>query len=204
MLVLEDSDALCVVCQDVLRDPVHVVCQKACGLKLCGQCWEQYALSQGGRPRCPMCKGLVFPDLTGADRVLQGVLGKFSRRCCYGDEGCEAPAALHDAMVAHEARCGFAPAACEWCKATLKAKDLEAHRWSCTSVPCDGTAGKVGLRVSVGCTFVGTAERVRRHRAVCAHHRFREHTKDLRTRVRSHVADLVARREAERAADGWA
>lgn len=203
-MLLEESDALCVVCQDVLRNPVHVVCQKACGLKLCKGCWDGYAVSQGGRPRCPMCKGLVFPDLTGADRVLCGVLGRFSRRCCYRDQGCEAPAALHAAMVAHEAECGFAPAVCRWCNKTLRAKDLEAHKAVCTSVPCDETAGKVGLRVSVGCDFTGSAERVRRHRAVCAHHRFGEHTKDLRARVRSHVADLVARREAERAADAWA
>ena len=198
MAFLAESDAMCVVCQGVLVSPMHVVCQKACGVKLCESCWGTFSLNSSGRPRCPLCKSLVFPDLTGKDHTLRNVMSKCVRLCSH--EGCGESALPHDEMVAHEATCGHALALCGDCGACMKAMEMAGHAEVCTKVPCGGARGvwkRFGLRG--GCAFKGTAAAAARHRVGCMHHRFGEHLRGLVSKVSEYEQDVAGREAAANA-----
>jgi hypothetical protein len=208
MGTLDESDALCLVCQGCLVSPVHVVCQKACGVKMCSGCWDQFAQAAEGRPRCPLCKALVFPDLTGKDHAFRCLLSRCRRPC--GNPGCTVESMLHDEMVEHEGRCDHRIVACPHCALSLKAMELPLHECVCDRVACGamrvshdfkGALKKMGVRG--GCSYRGTMEEVERHKHICAFWRFEGHLDALVAKVGAHARECEEREAVLRVAMDW-
>lgn len=201
MRLPSESLALCIVCQGFLTDAVHLVCKGGCGVKLCAGCWEGFALANSGRPRCPMCAGATYPDLTTRDCMLNGILEHCLRGCAFCSEQPLGDAAE---MASHERVCPFRPVQCPHvaCKRVLRHCDLEEHVRACARLSC-GEEGLSAVRgVKFGCTFRGTPREVERHRAVCLHRdpRLQTHLREAMKCVHSHATDVLT---AELLADAW-
>lgn len=201
---VDEREVLCLVCQGVLVTPVHVVCQKACGTKMCQGCWTEFSLSCSGRPRCPVCKSLVFPDLTGKDYTLDALLSRCTRRCM--NAGCDEPPGPYASMCEHEAVCPHRLLPCPHCSKLVKALDWELHGATCDRVPCRECPQRVTcsvFSVGMGCGFRGTASDVEAHRRCCRLHEFSSHLSGLYSKVATYVDDVRERHEVLSAAQSW-
>ena len=114
---------LCLICFNVLKDPVLCSKNKHC---FCRGCITKHL--ENSR-RCPTCADeLTEETLTEAPIMIKYYLNELNIRCVYRDRGCEEIVQLQH-LDQHEDSCGFTPAVCTnpGCGATLNKRDLTIH-----------------------------------------------------------------------------
>ena len=111
---------LCLICFNVLKDPVLCPRNQHC---FCRGCITKHL--ENSR-RCPTCADeLTEETLTEPPRMVRDYLNELNIRCVYHDRGCEEIVQLQH-LDQHEDSCGFTPAVCTNpdCGATLNMRDL--------------------------------------------------------------------------------
>ena len=114
---------LCLICFNVLKDPVLCPRNQHC---FCRGCITKHL--ENSR-RCPTCADeLTEETLTEPPRMVRDYLNELNIRCVYHDRGCEEIVQLQH-VDQHEDSCGFTPAVCTnpGCGATLNMRDLTIH-----------------------------------------------------------------------------
>ena len=114
---------LCLICFNVLKDPVLCPRNQHC---FCRGCITKHL--ENSR-RCPTCADeLTEETLTEPPRMVRDYLNELNIRCVYHDRGCEEIVQLQH-LDQHEDSCGFTPAMCTnpGCGATLNMRDLTIH-----------------------------------------------------------------------------
>ena len=114
---------LCLICFNVLKDPVLCPRNQHC---FCRGCITKHLENS---QRCPTCADELTEDtLTEPPRMVRDYLNELNIRCVYNDRGCEEIVQLQH-LHQHEDSCGFTPAVCTnlGCGATLNMRDLTIH-----------------------------------------------------------------------------
>ena len=114
---------LCLICFNVLKDPVLCPRNQHC---FCRGCVTKHL--ENFR-RCPTCADeLTEETLTEPPRMVKDYLNELNIRCVYHDRGCEEIVQLQH-LDQHEGSCGFAPVVCgnQDCGAILNKRDLIHH-----------------------------------------------------------------------------
>ena len=114
---------LCLICFNVLKDPVLCPRNQHC---FCRGCITKHL--ENSR-RCPTCADeLTEETLTEPPRMVKDYLNELNIRCVYHDRGCEEIVQLQH-LDQHEDSCGFTPAVCrnQDCGAILNKQDLINH-----------------------------------------------------------------------------
>ena len=114
---------LCLICFNVLKDPVLCSRNQHC---FCRGCITKHL--ENSR-RCPTCADeLTEETLAEPQRMIKDYLNELNIRCVYHDRGCEEIVQLQH-LDQHEDSCGFTPAVCrnEGCGVTLNMRDLTIH-----------------------------------------------------------------------------
>ena len=114
---------LCLICFNVLKDPVLCPRNQHC---FCRGCITKHL--ENSR-KCPTCADeLTEATLTEPSRMVKNYLNESKIRCVYHDRGCEEIVQLQH-LDQHEDSCGFTPAVCTnpGCGATLNKRDLSIH-----------------------------------------------------------------------------
>ena len=114
---------LCLICFNVLKDPVLCPRNQHC---FCRGCISKHL--ENSR-RCPTCADeLTEETLTEPPRMVKDYLNELNIRCIYHDRGCEEIVQLQH-LDQHEDSCGFTPAVCrnQDCGAILNKQDLINH-----------------------------------------------------------------------------
>ena len=114
---------LCLICFNVLKDPVLCPRNQHC---FCRGCITKHL--ENSR-RCPTCADeLTEETLTEPPRMVKDYLNELNIRCVYHDRGCEKIVQLQH-LDQHEDSCGFTPAVCrnQGCGAILNKRDLIHH-----------------------------------------------------------------------------
>ena len=114
---------LCLICFNVLKDPVLCPRNQHC---FCRGCITKHL--ENSR-RCPTCADdLTEETLTEPNRIVKDYLNELNIRCIYHDRGCEEIVQLQH-LDQHEDSCGFTPAVCrnQGCGAILNKRDLIHH-----------------------------------------------------------------------------
>ena len=114
---------LCLICFNVLKDPVLCPRNQHC---FCRGCITKHL--ENSR-RCPTCADeLTEETLTEPPRMVKDYLNELNIRCLYHDRGCEEIVQLQH-LDQHEDSCGFSPAVCrnQDCAAILNKRDLIHH-----------------------------------------------------------------------------
>ena len=114
---------LCLICFNVLKDPVLCSRNKHC---FCRGCITKHL--ENSR-RCPTCADeLTEETLAEPPMMIKYYLNELNIRCVYHDRGCEEIVQLQH-LDQHEDSCGFIPAVCrnQGCGANLNKRDLIHH-----------------------------------------------------------------------------
>ena len=114
---------LCLICFNVLKDPVLCPRNQHC---FCRGCITKHLENS---QRCPTCADeLTEETLTEPPRMVRDYLNELNIRCVYHDRGCEEIVQLQH-LDQHEDLCGFTPAVCTnpGCGVTLNMRDLTIH-----------------------------------------------------------------------------
>ena len=114
---------LCLICFNVLKDPVLCLKNHHC---FCRGCITKHLENS---QRCPTCADeLTEETLTEPPRMVKDYLNESKIRCVYHDRGCEEIVQLQH-LDQHEDSCGYTPAVCTnpGCGATLNKRDLTIH-----------------------------------------------------------------------------
>ena len=114
---------LCLICFNVLKDPVLCPRNQHC---FCRGCITKHL--ENSR-KCPTCADeLTEETLTEPSRMVKDYLNESKIRCVYHDRGCREIVQLQH-LDQHEDSCGFTPAVCTnpGCGATLNKRDLTIH-----------------------------------------------------------------------------
>ena len=114
---------LCLICFNVLKDPVLCPRNQHC---FCRGCITKHL--ENSR-RCPTCADdLTEETLTEPPRMVKDYLNELNIRCIYHNRGCEEVVQLQH-LDQHEDSCGFTPAVCrnQSCGALLNKRDLIHH-----------------------------------------------------------------------------
>ena len=114
---------LCLICFNVLKDPVLCPKNHHC---FCRGCITKHLKNS---QRCPTCADeLTVESLAEPQRMIKDYLNELNIRCVYHDRGCEEIVQLQH-LDQHEDSCGFTPAVCTnpGCGATLNERDLIIH-----------------------------------------------------------------------------
>ena len=114
---------LCLICFNVLKDPVWCPRNQHC---FCRGCITKHLENS---QRCPTCADeLTEETLTVPPRMVRDYLNELNIRCVYHDRGCEEIVQLQH-LDQHEDSCGFTPTVCTnpGCGATLNKRDLTIH-----------------------------------------------------------------------------
>ena len=114
---------LCLICFNVLKDPVLCPRNQHC---FCRGCITKHL--ENSR-RCPTCADeLTEETSTEPPRMVRDYLNELNIRSVYHDRGCEEIVQLQH-LDQHEDSCGFTPAVCTnpGCGATLNKRDLTIH-----------------------------------------------------------------------------
>ena len=114
---------LCLICFNVLKDPVLCPRNQHC---FCRGCITKHLENS---QRCPTCADeLTQETLTVPSRMVREYLDELNIRCVYHDRGCQEIVQLQH-LDQHEDSCGFTPAVCrnQGCGATLNKRDLIHH-----------------------------------------------------------------------------
>ena len=115
---------LCLICFNVLKDPVLCPRNQHC---FCRSCITKHL--ENSR-RCPTCADeLTVETLAEPNRMVKDYLNELKIHCVYIDRGCQEIVQLEH-LDNHEATCGFTPAVCtnQGCGATLNQRDLIHHQ----------------------------------------------------------------------------
>ena len=115
---------LCLICFNVLKDPVLCPKNQHC---FCRGCITKHLENS---QRCPTCADeLIEETLTEPSRMVKDYLNESKIRCIYHDRGCEEIVQLQH-LDQHEDACGFTPAVCTnpGCGTTLNKRDLTIHQ----------------------------------------------------------------------------
>ena len=114
---------LCLICFNVLKDPVLCPKNHHC---FCRGCITKHLENS---QRCPTCADELTEDtLTEPPRMVKDYLNESKIRCVYHDRGCEEIVQLQH-LDQHEDSCGYTPAVCTnpGCGAILNKRDLTIH-----------------------------------------------------------------------------
>ena len=114
---------LCLICFNVLRDPVMCSINQHC---FCRSCITQHLQNS---QRCPTCNDeLTVQTLAEPPRILKDLINELNIHCVYNNRGCQEIIQLQQ-LDRHEKSCGFTPAVCtnEGCGATVNKRDLIPH-----------------------------------------------------------------------------
>ena len=114
---------LCLLCFNVLKDPVLCPRNQHC---FCRGCITKHL--ENSR-RCPTCADeLTEETLTEPNKIVKDYLSELKTRCVYHDRGCQEIVQLQY-LDLHEDSCGFTPAVCtnDGCSVTLNKRDLIHH-----------------------------------------------------------------------------
>ena len=114
---------LCLICFNVLKDPVLCPRNQHC---FCRACITKHL--ENSR-KCPTCADeLTVETLTEPNRMVKDYLDELNIHCVYNNRGCEEIVQLQH-LDNHEATCGFTPAVCTnpGCGAILNQRDLINH-----------------------------------------------------------------------------
>ena len=114
---------LCLICFNVLKDPVLCPRNQHC---FCRECITKHLQNS---QRCPTCADeLTEETLAEPQRMIKDYLNELNIRCVYHDRGCQEIVQLQH-LDQHEDSCGFTPAVCTnlGCGATLNKRDLIHH-----------------------------------------------------------------------------
>ena len=114
---------LCLICFNVLREPVLCSRNQHC---FCRGCISKHLENF---QRCPTCADqLTVETLVEPQRMVKDYLNELPARCVYIDRGCQEIVQLQH-LERHEAMCGFKPAVCtnQGCGATVNKRDLVHH-----------------------------------------------------------------------------
>ena len=114
---------LCLICFNVLKDPVLCPNNHHC---FCRNCITKHLENS---QRCPTCADeLTEETLAEPQRMIKDYLNELNIQCVYHDRGCEEIVQLQH-LDQHEDSCGFTPAVCTnpGCGATLNKRDLAIH-----------------------------------------------------------------------------
>ena len=115
---------LCLICFNVLKDPVLCPRNQHC---FCRSCITKHL--ENSR-RCPTCAdGLTVETLAEPPRMVKDCINELNIHCIYIDRGCQEILQLEN-LERHEATCGFTPAVCtnQGCGVTLNQRDLIHHQ----------------------------------------------------------------------------
>ena len=115
---------LCLICFNVLKDPVLCPRNQHC---FCRSCITKHL--ENSR-RCPTCADeLTVETLAEPNRMVKDYLNELKIHCVYNNRGCQEIVQLEH-LDNHEATCGFTPAVCtnQGCGATLNQRDLIHHQ----------------------------------------------------------------------------
>ncbi|CAB3995801.1 RING finger 151-like [Paramuricea clavata] len=115
---------LCLICSNVLKDPVLCPRNQHC---FCRSCIAKHL--ENSR-RCPTCAGeLTVETLAEPNRMVKDYLNELNIHCVYNNRGCHEILQLQY-LDSHEATCGFIPAVCtnQGCGVTLNQRDLIHHQ----------------------------------------------------------------------------
>ncbi len=115
---------LCLICFNVLKDPVLCPRNQHC---YCRGCITKHLENS---QRCPTCADeLTVETLTEPPRMVKDYLSELNIRCVYVNRGCQEIVQLQH-LDQHEATCGFTPVICtnQGCGATLNQHDLIHHQ----------------------------------------------------------------------------
>ena len=118
-----DRNFLCLICFNVLKDPVLCPKNHHC---FCRGCITKHLENS---ERCPTCPDeLTVETLAEPQRMVKQMLNELNIRCVYIDRGCQEIVQLQH-LDQHEATCGFTPAVCtnQGCGATVNQRDLIHH-----------------------------------------------------------------------------
>ena len=114
---------LCLICFNVLKDPVLCPRNQHC---FCRGCITKHL--ENSR-KCPTCADeLTEETLAEPQRMIKDYLNELNIRCVYHDRGCEEIVQLQH-LDQHEDSCGFTPAVCTnpGCGTILNKRDLTIH-----------------------------------------------------------------------------
>ena len=115
---------LCLICFNVLREPVLCPRNHHC---FCRSCITKHL--ENSR-RCPTCADeLTVETLAEPQRMVKDYINELNIHCIYIDRGCQEILQLQH-LDNHEATCGFTPAVCtnQGCGVTLNQRDLIHHQ----------------------------------------------------------------------------
>ena len=118
-----NQNFLCLICFNVLKDPVLCPRNQHC---FCRGCITKHL--ENSR-KCPTCADeLTEETLTEPSRMVKDYLNESKICCVYHDRGCEEIVQLQY-LDQHEDSCGYTPAVCTnpGCGATLNKRDLAIH-----------------------------------------------------------------------------
>ena len=113
----------CLICLNVLRDPVMCSRNQHC---FCRSCITRHLQNA---QRCPTCNDkLTVRTLTEPPRMVKNLINELNIYCVYNNRGCQEIVQLQH-LDRHEDSCGFTPAACtnEGCGVTVNKRDLIHH-----------------------------------------------------------------------------
>ena len=119
-----NQNFLCLICFNVLREPVLCPRNQHC---FCRSCITKHL--ENSR-RCPTCTDeLTVETLAEPPRMVKDYLNELNIHCIYTDRGCREILQLQH-LDNHEATCGFTPAVCtnQGCGVTLNQRDLIHHQ----------------------------------------------------------------------------
>ena len=114
---------LCLICSNVLKDPVLCPRNHHC---FCRGCIAKHL---GNSRTCPTCADeLTEETLAEPNKIIKDYLNELNIRCVYNDRGCQEIAQLQY-LGQHEDSCGFTRAVCTnpGCGVTLNKRDLIHH-----------------------------------------------------------------------------
>ena len=114
---------LCLICFNVLKDPVLCPRNEHC---FCRGCITKHLENS---QRCPTCNDeLTEETLTKPSRMVKEYLNELNIHCVYHNRGCQEILQLQH-LDNHEATCGFTPAVCtnQSCGETLNQRDIIHH-----------------------------------------------------------------------------
>ncbi|CAB4009941.1 RING finger 151-like [Paramuricea clavata] len=151
---------LCLICFNVLKDPVLCPRNQHC---FCRACITKHLENS---QRCPTCANeLTVETLAKPQRMIKDYLDELNIHCVYNNRGCEEIVQLQH-LDNHEATCGFTPAVCTNpdCGVILSQRDLVNHeselcefrKLKCNS--CGPTAITLGDRMATMATNLATVE----------------------------------------------
>ena len=114
---------LCLICRNVLKDPVLCPRNQHC---FCRGCITKHLENS---QRCPTCNDeLTKETLTEPPRMVKDLTNELNIHCVYHNRGCQEILQLQH-LDSHEATCGYTPAVCtnQGCGETLNQRDIIHH-----------------------------------------------------------------------------